>query len=177
MASGAHSASVLPHVQTPITYTGSNGYKSCTVAVALFIDLPVAWVPDAPHGPYLDLGVSTWGAIQEAGHWIICKCLLLPYGPAPLGSSFEWMATPPGHLSEWPCFVSDLQLVCLLRFMLMIVSVASQLPPGLGFSFLLPFRTAIGRFRPRSRRNWKLNDYICHQDLVCRVMTMDEYQK
>lgn len=101
MASGAHAESVLPHVQTPINYESGNGFESCTVAVALFIDLPVDWVPDAPRGPYLDLEVSTWGAIEEAGRSIISKCLLHQYEPARLGPSFGWMATPPSQLGEW----------------------------------------------------------------------------
>ena len=105
MASGTHNESLLPHVQTPITYESGNGFEQCTVAVALLIDLPMDWVPDAPRGPYLDFGVSTWGAIEEAGRSIICKCLLHWYEPARLGSSFGWMATPQSELCEWSCSV------------------------------------------------------------------------
>ena len=67
MACSAHSASVLPHVQTPITFKGINGFQSCTVAVALFVDLPVDWVPDAPRGPYMDIGASTWALSERLG--------------------------------------------------------------------------------------------------------------
>ena len=107
-ASGAHAESVLPHVQTPITYESGDGFESCTVAVAFFNNLPVDWVPDAPRGPYLDFGLSTWGAIEEAGHSIVCNCLLHRYEPARLRSSFGWKATPPSQLGEWSCFFLDL---------------------------------------------------------------------
>ena len=52
---------------------------------------------------------------------------------------------------------------------------AFKLLPSLGSSFLLAFRTSIGRLRPRSR-HWKLNGYICHQDLDCRVIITDKCQ-
>ena len=107
MAAGAHNESELPHVQTPITYVSGNGFELCTVAVALLIDLPLDWVPYAPRGPYLDFEISTWGAIEEAGHSIICKCLLHRYEPARLGSSFGWMATPQSELGEWSYLVLD----------------------------------------------------------------------
>ena len=174
MASSAHTASVLPHAQKHMTFKRRNVSQLCTITVALFVDLPVDWVLDAPRGPYLDTGVSTWGAIEEAGHWVICKCLLHRYEPAPLGS----------RLGGWlPCRTS---LVSGPALFWIYISVSfeihandflatSKLLLSLGFSFLPRFRTSIGRFRPRSRRNWKLNDYICHQDLCCRVITMDEY--
>lgn len=46
------------------------------------------WVPDASGGPYVYIvyiGVNTWGAIEEAGHWFIRQCLLDRCEPAPLG--------------------------------------------------------------------------------------------
>ena len=104
MAAGAHNESEFPHVQTPIIYESGKGFELCTVAGALLIDLPVDWVLHLPRGPYLDFGVSTWSAIEEAGQSIICKCLLHRYERARLGSSFGWMASSQSELGEWSCF-------------------------------------------------------------------------
>ena len=144
MASGAHSASIFPHVQTPITYKSSKGFVSCTVAVALFIDLPVEWLPYAPRGPYLGSAVSTWGAIEEAGYWVIFQCLMGAFEPLPPKSAFGWMATPSNHLGKWSCFVLDLQLVCLLRFMLIFVSVRLSSRRAWGFLFCYLFGHKLG---------------------------------
>ena len=49
------------YVQTPITFKSRNGFQSCAIAVALYVDLPIDW-----GGPYPDIGVSTWDAVEEA---------------------------------------------------------------------------------------------------------------
>ena len=110
MASGAHTASVLSHAQKPITVKRHNVSQLCTFSGALFVDLPVNWVPDTPREPYLDITVSTWGAIEEAGNWTIWKCLLRRYEPAPLGSLLGGWLHRRCSLVSGPAFFLDLHL-------------------------------------------------------------------
>ena len=97
MASGAHTPALIPRQWFRICRRPQSSkveldfvvHCQCHTLRGFVIGL----VPDAPGGPYLAIGVGTWGAIEEAGHWIICKCLLHRYELTPLASRW-WMATP-----------------------------------------------------------------------------------